>query len=141
MGGRRYTEHDHEHYERPRRRTRPRTKARPAHEDAVEAVVVTVDRGRFTLLLDGRTVTAMKSRNLGRKGAVVGDRVRVVGDVSGDEGSLARIVEVTERATTLRRTADDDVRGGHRAVRPFRDVADEHVIAEVVRVGRGCLKV
>ncbi len=108
MGGRRYTEHDHEHYERPRRRTRPRTKDRPAHEDAVEAVVVTVDRGRFTLLLDGRTVTAMKSRNLGRKGAVVGDRVRVVGDVSGDEGSLARIVEVTERATTLRRTADDD---------------------------------
>jgi ribosome biogenesis GTPase len=39
---------------------------------------------------------------------VVGDRVRVEGDVSGDEGSLARIVEVTERLTTLRRTAEDD---------------------------------
>ena len=25
----RYSEHDHEHYERPRRRTRPRTKERP----------------------------------------------------------------------------------------------------------------
>jgi len=108
MGGRRYTEHDHEHYERPRRRTRPRTKDRPTHDDAVDALVVTVDRGRYTLLLDDRTVTAMKSRNLGRKGVVVGDRVRVVGDVSGADGSLARIVEVTERSTTLRRTADDD---------------------------------
>jgi ribosome biogenesis GTPase / thiamine phosphate phosphatase len=45
---------------------------------------------------------------LGRKGVVVGDEVRVVGDVSGDEGSLARIVEVQERRTVLRRTADDD---------------------------------
>ena len=41
----RYTEHDHEHYERPRRRTRPRTKDRPSYDDAVEARVVTVDRG------------------------------------------------------------------------------------------------
>ena len=29
---------------------------------------------------------AMKARPLGRKGVVVGDRVRVVGDVSGDDG-------------------------------------------------------
>ena len=58
------------------------------------AVVVTVDRGRFTLLVDGHRVMAMKSRPLGRKGVVVGDRVRVVGDTSGDDGSLARIVEV-----------------------------------------------
>ena len=50
----------------------------------------------------------MKARPLGRKGVVVGDRVRVVGDVSGDEGSLARIVEVADRSTTLRRSADDD---------------------------------
>lgn len=107
MSGR-YTEHDAEHYERPRRRTRPRTKDRPSYEDAVEGRVVTVDRGRFTLLLDGRTVMAMKSRPLGRKGVVVGDRVRVVGDVSGRDGSLARIVEVVDRATVLRRTADDD---------------------------------
>lgn len=107
MGGR-YSEHDHEHYERPRRRTRPRTKDRPSYDDAVDAVVVTVDRGRYTLLYAGRTVTAMKSRPLGRKGVVVGDRVRVVGDMSGDDGTLARIVEVTERTTTLRRTADDD---------------------------------
>ncbi len=50
----------------------------------------------------------MKSRPLGRKGVVVGDRVRLVGDVTGTEGSLARIVEVDERRTVLRRTADDD---------------------------------
>lgn len=108
MSGRRYTDHDPEHYERPRRRTRPRTKDRPTHDDAVDALVVTVDRGRYTLLVEDRTVTAMKSRNLGRKGVVVGDRVRVVGDTSGADGSLARIVEVVPRTTTLRRTADDD---------------------------------
>jgi len=107
MSGR-YYEHDQEHYERPRRRTRPRTKERPTYDDAVEGVVLTVDRGRFTLLVDGATVMAMKSRPLGRKGVVVGDRVRVVGDVSGVDGSLARIVEVQERTNTLRRTADDD---------------------------------
>ena len=107
MSGR-YSEHDHEHYERPRRRTRPRTKERPTYDDAVDGRVVTVDRGRFTLQVDGRTVTAMKARPLGRKGVVVGDRVRVVGDTTGDVGSLARIVEVTARTTVLRRTADDD---------------------------------
>jgi len=107
MSGR-YDEHDHEHYERPRRHTRPRTKERPRYDDAVDGVVTTVDRGRFTLQVDGVTVWAVKARPLGRKGVVVGDRVRVVGDVSGDEGALARIVEVRERATVLRRTADDD---------------------------------
>lgn len=104
----RYTDHDVEHYERPRRRTRPRTKDRPAHDDAVEGVVVTVDRGRYTLLIGDAVVTAMKARPLGRKGVVTGDRVRVVGDVTGDDGSLARIVEVNTRSTVLRRTADDD---------------------------------
>jgi ribosome biogenesis GTPase len=107
MSGR-YDEHDHEHYERPRRRTRPRTKERPRYDEAVDGVVTTVDRGRFTLQVAGATVWAVKARPLGRKGVVVGDRVRVVGDVSGDEGALARIVEVQERTTVLRRTADDD---------------------------------
>ena len=101
----------HEDFDRPRRRTRPRTKDRPTYDDAVEALVVTVDRGRYTVRLSEEpdsVVTAMKSRPLGRKGVVVGDRVRLVGDTSGDEGSLARIVEVEERETVLRRTADDD---------------------------------
>lgn len=97
-------------YERPRRRTRPRTKTRPAHEDAVPGRVLTIDRGRYTVLVDGSTapLTAMKARPLGRKGVVVGDRVQVVGDVSGETGTLARIVAVDERVTVLRRTADDD---------------------------------
>ena len=74
--------------------------------------MVTVDRGRYTCRLTptvGATVvTAMKSRPLGRQGVVVGDRVRLVGDITGDDGSLARIVTVDERTTVLRRTADDD---------------------------------
>jgi ribosome biogenesis GTPase / thiamine phosphate phosphatase len=112
MAGRRSFDHlEQESFDRPRRHTRPRTKDRPSYDDADDAVVVTVDRGRYTcrLLDDEETVvTAMKSRPLGRKGVVVGDRVRLVGDVSGAEGALARIVEVEERRTALRRTADDD---------------------------------
>jgi ribosome biogenesis GTPase len=107
-GQRRYDEHDQEHYDRPRRRTRPRTKERPSYDDAHDGLVLSVGRGRFGLLVGDRAVTAMKARPLGRKGVVVGDRVRVVGDVSGDEGSLARIVEVADRTTALRRSADDD---------------------------------
>ena len=104
----RYDEFNHESFDRPRRRTRPRTKDRPTYADAVTGRVVTVDRGRYTTLVDGVLVTAMKSRPLGRKGVVVGDDVRLVGDVSGEDGSLARIVEVEPRRTVLRRTADDD---------------------------------
>jgi ribosome biogenesis GTPase / thiamine phosphate phosphatase len=109
----RYDDIDPSQFDRPRRRTRPRTKERPTYDDAVDGFVVTVDRGRFTVRVQPdddaeRTITAMKSRPLGRKGVVVGDRVRVVGDVSGADGSLARIVEVGERTTVLRRTADDD---------------------------------
>ncbi len=105
----RYDHIEQEDFDRPRRRTRPRTKDRPTYDDATEARVVTVDRGRFTcrLVEDDTLVMAMKSRPLGRKGVVVGDRVRIVGDVSGTEGTLSRIVEVDERATVLRRTADD----------------------------------
>ena len=105
----RYSEHDHEHYERPRRRTRPRTKDRPSYDDAVAGA--RGDRRPRPLhpaASTGSRVMAMKSRPLGRKGVVVGDHVRVVGDTSGVDGSLARIVEVVPRTTTLRRTADDD---------------------------------
>jgi ribosome biogenesis GTPase len=101
---------DHSRFERPRRRTRPRTKDRPTYDDAVTGFVVTVDRGRYTVRIDAapsRIVTAMKTRALGRQGVVVGDLVRLVGDVSGADGALARIVEVEPRRTVLRRTADD----------------------------------
>jgi ribosome biogenesis GTPase len=53
-------------------------------------------------------ITAMKARELGRHGIVVGDRVRVIGDVSGQPDSLARIVRVEPRTSILRRSAEDD---------------------------------
>jgi ribosome biogenesis GTPase len=94
------------------RGTRPRSKERPRHESAVPAWVLTVDRGRYTCLVgEGtpgeRAVTAMKARELGRSGVLVGDRVALVGDVTGDPGSLARVVRVEPRTSMLRRSADD----------------------------------
>ncbi|MER7918017.1 MULTISPECIES: ribosome small subunit-dependent GTPase A [unclassified Streptomyces] len=94
---------------RPNRKgNRPRTNIRPKHEDAAEGLVLTVDRGRLTCLVEDRVVMAMKARELGRKAAVVGDRVMLVGDLSGKKDTLARIVRIQERASVLRRTADDD---------------------------------
>ncbi|MFI0900100.1 ribosome small subunit-dependent GTPase A [Streptomyces sp. NPDC020983] len=93
---------------RPNRKgSRPRTNIRPQHSDAAEGMVLTVDRGRLTVLVGDREITAMKARELGRKSAVVGDRVAVVGDLSGAKDTLARIVRVEERRSVLRRTADD----------------------------------
>ncbi len=99
---------EHDQFERPRRHTKPRTKDRPDYSSAEFGMIITVDRGRYRTLIGDREITATKSRQLGRTGVIVGDRVRVVGDTSGDEGTLARIVEVEERRTVLRRTADDD---------------------------------
>lgn len=104
--GRRYDESDVR--VRPSRRgSRPRTKERPKHEDARIGQVTTVDRGRWTCLVDGHEVVAMRARELGRTSTVVGDRVALVGDTSGDPGTLARIVRVEPRSSVLRRTADD----------------------------------
>jgi ribosome biogenesis GTPase len=94
-----------------RRGSRPRTRTRPAHEDAVPGLVIAVDRGRMQVRVEGPEgpvdVTTMRARELGKHGVVVGDRVRVVGDTSGRTDSLARIVTIQERTTSLRRTADD----------------------------------
>jgi ribosome biogenesis GTPase len=99
-----------------RRGSRPRSKDRPAHEDAIPGFVTAVDRGRYTVLvgegvggkkLPERVVIAMKARELGRKGIVVGDEVELVGDTSGGPDSLARIVKLSPRKSVLRRTADD----------------------------------
>jgi ribosome biogenesis GTPase len=90
--------------------SRPRTKTRPEHADASEAMVVTVDRGRWGCALGGdpdQLVTAMRARELGRTSIAVGDDVDVVGDVSGRPDTLARIVRRGPRRTVLRRTADD----------------------------------
>jgi ribosome biogenesis GTPase / thiamine phosphate phosphatase len=92
------------------RGSRPRTKTRPEHADARQAMVVSVDRGRWGCVLDGdpdRQVTAMRARELGRTPIVVGDDVDVVGDVSGRPDTLVRIVRRGPRRTVLRRTADD----------------------------------
>lgn len=75
-------------------------------------MVVAVDRGRYTCLLDdgsapGGHVIAMRARELGRKSIVVGDVVGMVGDTSGQDGTLARIVRINERSSVLRRSADD----------------------------------
>lgn len=90
-----------------RSKSRRRSKDRPTFEAAVDAMVTAVDRGRFTLDVDGVSVYAVKARELGRKGVVVGDHVAVVGDVTGAPDAMARIVRVNERQHFLRRTADD----------------------------------
>lgn len=73
-------------------------------------MVTAVNRGRFICVVgdEERTLVAMTARELGRRAVVVGDRVALVGDVSGQEGTLARIVRVFPRASVLRRTADDE---------------------------------
>ena len=93
---------------RPSRSTRPRSKDRPTHSTAISALVTTVDRGRQTCITDdGVIITAMRARELGPKSVVVGDIVSIVGDVTGNEGTLARIVSVNERRNSLSRTVDD----------------------------------
>ena len=93
---------------RPGKGTRPRTRTRPAHEDAVPATVVTVDRGRYRLRTDaGDPLSAVRARELGRRAVVVGDRVDVVGDLSGGPDALGRIVRIAARTSVLRRTPDD----------------------------------
>lgn len=110
---------------RPGRGSRPRTKQRPAHADAAEGMVTRIDRGHYRIrladpspTLDGTgDITAMKARELGRGKIVVGDRVAVVGDLSGRDGSLARLVRIEERASLLRRSAEDgDAAGTERPV-------------------------
>jgi ribosome biogenesis GTPase / thiamine phosphate phosphatase len=91
---------------------RPRTKRRPAHADAQPARVLGVDRGRYTVLVGEDTpeeheVTATRARELRKMPIVTGDRARVVGDRTGDQGTLARIIGIEERTTLLRRSADD----------------------------------
>jgi ribosome biogenesis GTPase len=74
--------------------------------------VIATDRGRYTCVVAdreaaGQEITAMKARELVRGSVVVGDMVSLAGDVTGDPGSLARIVRVSPRTSVLRRSADD----------------------------------
>ena len=96
----------------PKRGSKPRTKTRPAHDDSVPGRVITVDRGRYMTLVnegavDEISVIAKRARELSKTAIVTGDIVDLVGDVTGADGSLARIVRIHERTTVLRRSADD----------------------------------
>ncbi|WP_166971345.1 ribosome small subunit-dependent GTPase A [Brevibacterium atlanticum] len=121
---------DEDYRPRPNRRgSRPRTKNRPDHSDAVTGMVTAVDRGRYRVILADRSggftspthvrggkgkkdrratsVTAVRASGLRKQAIVPGDIVRLVGDTSGQEGSLARLVEIVKRRNLLRRSADD----------------------------------
>jgi ribosome biogenesis GTPase len=91
---------------------RPRTKIRPAHSDAVIGRILGVDRGRYRVLIDEdleteHEITAARARELRRTPIVTGDRAKIVGDTSGEEGTLGRIVGIEDRSSLLRRSADD----------------------------------
>ena len=92
-------------------KTRPRTKDRPDYSSAQTATIIEVDRGRVKCLIQTpagkKIITAMKARELGKKSVVVGDLVSIVGDISGDEGSLARVVTVLTRKNSLTRSIED----------------------------------
>ncbi|CAB4697021.1 unannotated protein [freshwater metagenome] len=100
-------------------KARPRTKDRPDYSAAQTGRIIEVDRGRVKCLITGSqslsqngeplVVNAMKARELGKKSVVVGDLVSVVGDLSGTEGTLARVVTVLDRKNSLTRTIDDHV--------------------------------
>src|SRR5437879_2473273 len=89
------------------RGSRPRTRRRPAHAEAVPAFVAGVDRGRYRCVLADRVLTAMKARELGKGNIVVGDTVRLAGDVTGAPGTLARVIGIEPRRSVLRRSPDD----------------------------------
>lgn len=110
----RYSDYDESSVRvRPNKKgTRPRTKDRPAYEKAVIGRIITVDRGRYTAILDEdtaqeRIVIAARARELRRQAIVPGDLVALVGDTSGKPDTLARLVRIQERSTLLRRSADD----------------------------------
>jgi ribosome biogenesis GTPase len=91
---------------------RARTKTRPEHGDAVTGRVLTVDRGRYTVLVglgtpEEHEAITTRASELRTQAIVTGDLVDLVGDTTGDEGSLSRIVRIQPRTTVLRRSADD----------------------------------
>lgn len=98
---------------RPSKRgSKPRSKLRPKHEGAAEGFVIAVDRGRYRAIVGEGTdhevvVTCSRASELRNQAIVTGDRVDIVGDVSGEPGSLARIVRIHDRTTVLRRSGDD----------------------------------
>ncbi len=95
--------------------SRPRTKNRPDWSTKPLGRVVAIDRGRYGVVLDddATRVQAVRARELGRGSVIMGDRVRLTGDLSGRTDTLGRIVAVEDRASVLRRSLEDapDQRG------------------------------
>ncbi|QRZ62239.1 ribosome small subunit-dependent GTPase A [Rothia sp. ZJ932] len=104
---------DYEVKARPNKKgSRPRTKDRPTYDHAEWGRIITVDRGRYTAVIDEnsdteRTVTAVRAKDLRRTPIVPGDIVGLVGDTSGGTDTLSRLVKLQERSSLLRRSADD----------------------------------
>lgn len=94
---------------RPAKGSRPRTKIRPDYSHARRGRVIRVDRGRYhVIMIDDETpVVAVKARELRRGSIVVGDVCAVVGDLSGKKDTLARIAQVDERESVLRRVGEE----------------------------------
>ena len=95
--------------------SRPRSKDRPDWSSKPLGRVVGIDRGRYRVALESSDtrVVAVRARELGRGAVIMGDRVRLTGDLSGRADTLARIVAVEERSSVLRRSLEDapDQRG------------------------------
>ena len=97
---------------RQRLTARKRSKIRPKFADAQVGQVTAVSRGHFEVLLratdePARAISAIKAREIGRKGVIVGDLVQVMPTSK----SAGRIVTVLPRETILRRSADDSTTG------------------------------
>lgn len=96
---------------RPGKGTRPRSKQRPDYSASPSGRVVAIDRGRYLVAIGETMVSCVKARELGRGGVVIGDLVNVTGDVSGTEGTLGRIVQISERQHVLRRSLEEAPEG------------------------------
>jgi ribosome biogenesis GTPase len=88
---------------------KPRTKIRPDHQDAALGYLVGIDKNRYQVLLQesNTQINATLAKEMRKDGPAVGDVVALTGDITGEDGGLARIVRIEPRTTLLRRSADD----------------------------------
>ncbi|MCD4556908.1 ribosome small subunit-dependent GTPase A [Schaalia sp. lx-100] len=100
---------------RPQSSSRPRTKNRPDWSQKPLGQVIAIDRGRYSVICQGtgNRILAVRARELGRGSVIMGDFVRLTGDLSGRPDTLGRIVAVEDRRNVLRRSLEDapDQRG------------------------------
>ncbi|MFT5564531.1 MAG: ribosome biogenesis GTPase [Myxococcota bacterium] len=90
---------------RPPRNKNYSVAAKSRVDKDLPARAVAVDRGRVTVLLDGEVVEAAFGGSMRGRKVVVGDDVRV--RPAAHSGDTARVTDLLERRTVLRRTADD----------------------------------